>query len=697
MSSQIEQFSTYVNSFTILVIFIVGPWLPFLAGVRIIARTTRWEGSFLTRFIKNCTLFTSKYSLFVSFGNIFWALIIGASQLTYIYNKVHYENDPSYYLQVNLPAYDAVRTIDIAENKASFYSLGQLQVSNRRKLLESEALYIVYHTNHWDNILNKTELENICLSEKSILENVNCIDSTNYKSAISEIFDISTCQYWTSYTKAVSYMGQAENADYVAENMNTNFEESAILQSYFGVGSCDQDFTSEEFTQELNDYTISNIKTTFAGEKMLKLEFQEAIDDAITLCTVAAIISGVIIAISVRGLVIATTTFFCILISLINAAAVLPVMRYQSFSVFNILALFVLLVIGGNNVVLYGTAWRSCVPSGQRASVANLMDSYSIIGRSMFFTYAVTLVAVFALMVSPVIVLGQLGAFLGVSVAVFFVCFHYIIIPVWIFTNWFTLPLWVHDWWQEKLEKICCSVVLVFCGWTDVEEEEEHIYTDAAFAPSRFDDDGVTMRDASGTAIVPVDNVRFDFSNSVFVFEDNHLIAKDKAVLAQADSKKPPPKYTDVADDNKSEVGDDRSEVGSVISSLTAASKFRGGVKRLTTILRHKPKKQDNDDAASTVCGDDTETATATAKNSSPAPSVSGPSRSSTLRAAAPGNIPASTSPPPPSASGGIAAGALTSTGEDDDTTVLTATKVVNEDEDEDEKTKEAKAQEPEG
>jgi hypothetical protein len=438
MSVPVAEYSTYINSVTILLVFVGCPWVPFLIGVRNIGQTTERRTGIGDP--RNYALLLSKYSYLLSVANIIWAVIICASQATYIINKIHYENQPSYYMQVDLPEFNAVRKIEATQAKNSY-----LSISSTSSIGNSpDPLYLVYRSNSWSNVLTAENLHAICISERDILKNIGCIDKSAYRSFIPQVFNTTDCRYWTSYEDSIVFLGQAENSDYIADDADPLRPFSNILQSYFGVGTCKSE--QENFASLLNKYADGDITVVYSGDAMGQVEFQRHIDDAIRLCWISAAVSAFIMALYTLGVAWAISTYFCIVVALINATAVLPVWGFGSFSVYNVVALFILIGIGANSTMLYAAAIRSRLTctTATSSKIDVLMSIYGDIGYSMFFTICITLVGVFSMTSSPVIVLKQLGSFLGVSVAVFYVCFHYIMIPV---------SIAVHDFSQYCFKK----------------------------------------------------------------------------------------------------------------------------------------------------------------------------------------------------------------------------------------------------
>eukprot|EP01038_Epipyxis_sp_PR26KG_P005369 gene5369-7445_t len=409
-----------------------------------------------------------KYSLLILIMNVLLAILLIVNQGIYIVNNLSLGTDVDYYLKVDLPEYDAVSAINNAQSLTSFntmisttrrllneiyhinihekiddingiYLLGKAEASN-----DGAVLSFVYHTSNWDNILTDQDLINICKIENAIVSaTASCMDTSNAKSIITTIFDMSTCQYDSSYEDSLSTFGLSENSAFVSQDtaVGTSNPTSPIVISYFQMGTCSSQYTVTQFNDLINacaDETNTNIEVVFISTKFLGEEFTLTLLNAIKLSFIAFVACGIFFFVSIRGIITCLITIFCIIVAVINASALLPLWGYTSFSAFNVMSVFILLGVGANNVLLFGSAWRkqqyymikynnsyeditnnldSYMKQNQN-SLINFKVTYESVGCAILFTTCAALLSLFSKLASPVVVISQLGAFMGVAVAI---------------------------------------------------------------------------------------------------------------------------------------------------------------------------------------------------------------------------------------------------------------------------------------
>jgi hypothetical protein len=324
-------------------------------------------------------------------------------------------------------------------------------VGRRRLDGATQSLSITYHTDDWDNMIVDDMLRDVCLTERDIISSVTCIDASNYKSVLTSVFNTTSCEYFTSYDQSVAAFGLNSNSLHVADNTPSEDPVSDIIISYFQMGNCTHT-SSGSFGDELAMHTYGEVQTTYVSNQYLKEEFGDDISDALWYTGGSLVLSISFMVLGVRGVVISLTTLYCIFISFIHAAAMLPYWTYSEFSSFNSMAVIIMLGIGANNVLLYGSAWRRTIRGGTHATVAQIIESYSAVSQSIFYTTLAAMISLFSFLASPVIVISQLGAFLGMAVFVFYVLMHYVIIPMWVFCSWFPLDIRYHIWLRDRKE-----------------------------------------------------------------------------------------------------------------------------------------------------------------------------------------------------------------------------------------------------
>jgi hypothetical protein len=400
---------------------------------------------------------------------ILWGLVISGIQALYLSEHATLATDLDYYLKVDIPQYEVVDLIDQAEQVHSMnYYFAQVSFPKppsspfRRRLKSSsnQNLGLIYHTNDWQNMLSEQNMVSACETELNILKNVPCIDTSSSHSLLHSVFRPGTCHFRTSYADALWSFGQPDNSQYVADNVDANNPESAIISSLFELGTCGE-FTVQGLQDELNDQSEGGVEVTYVCPSFITKAFQDGIYNGAYISVLALIMSAIFIAISVRGVVVTIVTLISIFISVINAAAILCDFRYGSFSAFNVLSIFILIGVGGNAVVMFGSAWRERVKLGMAPTSEDMIQAYKSVRSPILFTVVAATVSLFSKLISPVIVISQLGAFMGVSVLVFYVCFHFIIIPTWVFTGWFHFPRFLYEAMFTCWNRICCSMLRV--------------------------------------------------------------------------------------------------------------------------------------------------------------------------------------------------------------------------------------------
>eukprot|EP01034_Spumella_vulgaris_P021838 gene21838-27909_t len=344
----------------------------------------------------------------------------------------------------------------------------------------------------------------MCYTEREIINSVTCIDSSKYKSILTSVFNTTSCEYFTTYDESVAAFGLNSNSLHVADNTPSDDPVSDILISYFEMGNCTH-ISGTDFGAKITDCEHGEVQTTYVSNQYLKEEFGDDISDALYYTGGSLVLTISFMVIGVRGIVISLTTLYCIFISFIHAAALLPYWTYSEFSSFNSMAVIIMCGIGAVNVMLYGSAWRRTIRGGTHATVAQIIESYSAVSQSIFYTTLAAMISLFSFLASPVIVISQLGAFLGMSVLVFYVMFHYVVIPMWIFCSWFPLDIRYHIWLRDRKE-----YWMVLFG-LDKKPEEDHggVYTTAAIADIE-EPPAAETEEEEEAIVLPTENIRYD-------------------------------------------------------------------------------------------------------------------------------------------------------------------------------------------
>lgn len=414
--------------------------------------------------------------------------------------------------------------IKFDENSFNFIST-PLEEKARRRLSSTTSLALVYHLGSWDNILLENNLVSACRTERNILKNVQCINLQDGTSLLGSVFNEDTCQFTVSYQEALETITLSDNSDYVEDNVDPSNPVSAVIGSLFKVGSCD-DMSTDSFESQLSAQSVGDVETVYISSTFITKAFEDAIYNGVYVSAIALIFGSIYIFLSVQGLLATIMTLYSILVSVVNAAAVLIDFEYGTFSAFNVLSVFILIGVGGNAVVMFGAAWREVVPRGATPTVIHFIHVYNKISRPICFTVCAAAISLFSKLISPVIVISQLGAFMGVSVLVFYLCYHIIIIPVWITTGWFHFPKSYHDAIDQHINYLTCQKNDDGEEQQQLITDEEHAYDPILERPSAF----------NPAVIDPSSNPEPNSSNVVLDSQGNPVYVIPSTAVVELDS-----------------------------------------------------------------------------------------------------------------------------------------------------------------
>lgn len=394
------------------------------------------------------------------------AIVLCWHQGLYIYRHLPYSTSFDYYLSVNLPIYDQTSSINLAAIETSYASIvgsnspivsnaiTQQNLQFPRRLSMTSTLSLIYHKADYSNILTEDDLKNICQTQLNILTDITCLNNANgVSSLIPYLYNYPLC---TQMIGNLSSLNQLEKELYLQDNFNG--ETSSILISYTETGSCDT-LDPNKFHTMLNNVAVGDIEVTFSQGKLLNIEFFEAIYNVGYVSLQALVLSLAFYAFWMRGLLCCIMTVIAIVVSIIVSASLLPIVfHFSQFSTFNIISVFILLGMGGNTLLLFHSSWRMKIPVGQVFTPIQIVETYLMIGKPFLYTILTACISLFSKLISPVIVISQLGAFVGLAVIVFYFEFHYLILPTWILTSRVHLPQAINRWMN--------SIVTTFtCGW----------------------------------------------------------------------------------------------------------------------------------------------------------------------------------------------------------------------------------------
>lgn len=373
--------------------------------------------------------------------------------------------DLSYYTKTSIKTYQAYDAIQSGQYDYSYYNVKNYQYStshrsphgshgsHRRARIDSQEnqkrrlsssnyddLVVVYHTGSWNNVLTSDLLIDICFTEKNLLFKLSdCIGSD--ESSMIEVIFTPDCQYRTSYEESLYLFGLEENSPYVENNVNPNDPISHILISYFSV-TCS--LSLSKVNSAVDDATVGHIHINYAQTDLIIEAFLSSGLHDIKLSAIAVIICYVILSISLHfNFFFAGITILCILLALVIAVGLLPAYGYDYLSAFNVLAIFVITGVGSDAILIFISSWHKYfqVDVDRRVGLSLesspdlesiLLKSYGSTAPALIFTVSTTVLSFMSNLVSPIIVVSQLGAFMGSSMMLYFIFLHLIAIPCWI-------------------------------------------------------------------------------------------------------------------------------------------------------------------------------------------------------------------------------------------------------------------------
>lgn len=443
-----------------IALFIIIPALPILVFIllRLVWPT---ENPFFSEIRKDIFTTVTKYPVVFTIFNVILLVFLCLNQVAFCYQSgftVAFTVD--YYLGVDSVQYNDYAAITNAQTTTG---LGLITYSSnhRRKLGSSSAITIIYHTSSYDDLLssgnNYQLLVDVCATEAAI-KSIPCIQNGNQLySILPLLFSDSTCA-----SSSVNSQAQLElvyndpnNAYFLQQNLNKVDTSSAVILSFFYASECTSE-NFQDFQNSINAAAVGPVEVVFVNSELSSQEFLVDIYNSLYVTEVAIIASAVVLVFGLRGFVCAFATLFCIAGSMIAALGVLPVARYSAFSSFNVVSIYILIGVGATTVLIFGSAWRTVFlkSSTEGKSIFTLAfycsastyededinaeaveQAYSMMGYPALFTALATYLSLFSKLASPVIVISQLGLYMGTCYILFYALFHYIIIPVWIFTS----------------------------------------------------------------------------------------------------------------------------------------------------------------------------------------------------------------------------------------------------------------------
>jgi len=464
MANVISSFPS-INPLAVMLLFILIPPIIILVVIWMIWKNYHWRGTFLNKFVSNLGVVLNHHAPLVTCVNLSLGILLFLNQGAYVLNNYDTTSDIKYYLRVDRPEFVNYNVIFNAQALNSITAIRlQANIGFGRRLAADDdgssnptnLLNFIYHLSDWTDITGEQQLINICKTEQNIFKNLPCLENQydyTFKSFISDYMNTTTCQFLDSYDQTRGQIGYFANSQYFSDRTMYSSINSPILISYFRMGSCGDVYNSNEFIQSINAQAVGDTMVVPASSAYLAEDLTSATDDLQQVMFYSGLAAFIFLVFSVRGVIVAIATLFCVALSLLNGAALLDQFGYTSISVFDTTSLLVVLSIGAGFVHLYGAAWRHTVKRGKNASPQCLMRIFGTVGKGNLLTFLACCLAFFALGNAPVIFMSQMGYFIGISMLVFFVSFHYIIVPMWVWTSWYVIPAKYHNNWRIFRQK----------------------------------------------------------------------------------------------------------------------------------------------------------------------------------------------------------------------------------------------------
>ena len=449
----------------------------------------------------------------VALRTLILTLLLGVNQISYAYQRgLTFNYNPLYYTQVTSVTQDNIdaislsgtesfatysslssssssrRLLDVSENVQSSLSdhsfsesstMTDVELRTRRLSGYSTSfLAIVYHTADYSNLLTAPHLEAICKTEKSFLSNVGCFDPHSIKSIVPTLFWNDTCIAKPSNPAVFTTF---QNEPYLEDNINYVNPTSNVVISYFDSSSCDS-YSYSSFQSLLNSYTQGSIQVTFVNPTFITSQFKDVTTGAYSVTGFALLIATGFLVFGLRGLLMTMAVFYAMAISFVTAVGTLPYAKYQFFSMYNILSVYMMIALGGSTLLLYGSAWRRTFPVDATITGRRILKAYQLISLAIMFVFLLAFITFISKISSSIVVLGQLGVFLTVTYVTFFTLLHTFLIPLWVGLSGYKL---FPDHYRALFEEYCEIQIVQDYGKDDFYSEGDD---DDAYEESPYDD-----------------------------------------------------------------------------------------------------------------------------------------------------------------------------------------------------------------
>ena len=333
-----------------------------------------------------------------------------------------------------------------------------IEITSHRRLGTNSDFVAIYHSSgsDWDNILTSSRLVDICNAEQQFLASQHCLGS-DASSVLHNIFN-ADCKYKISFENSLLLLGSPNNAVYVEDGINSLSPQSSVLLSFYST-SCSLTLSSVENSVTKVEKSVRPISISYAQNKLIIDAFiQSGIHD-FELSMIAMVICLAVLSLTLGfRFMFAILFLLTVISSLIISASILPWFGYSLFSVFNVLAIFVITGVGADFVIVFAKAWQKQIAQQKMSnndylqtvsigtttnivadqqtllnlSSASLEEAYASVIIALIFSVTTTILSFMANLVSPIIVISQLGAFMGIAMVFFFLMLHTILIPAWV-------------------------------------------------------------------------------------------------------------------------------------------------------------------------------------------------------------------------------------------------------------------------
>jgi len=428
------------------------------------------------------------------------------------------------------------------------------EINHQSKSYSSSTILLVYHTNSWDNVLTTNYLQSICETERNIKRDLTCLNTPTFSSLITSMYIYPDCSNIVGDLRSLNVY---QSSAYLQDNVEVSNPQSSIVISYVRLGSCLSTNSDDSFLKKLNSNAVGDIAITVVNAGILNDEFTSAVFNSITLTIYGIILSMAVFAVYTRGIISTIALCFCILVALVTSAGFLTIFQYKSFSVFNVLSIYILIGLGGTAMMLFHSYYRENSLIYEKLTADQFASSYGYIATPFLFTIFASCISLFSKLASPVTVISQIGAYLGLAVVIFYIEIHYIYIPVYLLTNrYYIIPKFARD----RIHQLGrCIANVLSCGfyqkYLDNNTNKIQVWaTEVHVQPSIVD--LVSIEPTSNPDIEVVHSNRVDSMDSLANSNQNGL-----SISPRSDS---PRRVTFSFDDEQSRRSTDRSLVRSV-------------------------------------------------------------------------------------------------------------------------------------